>query len=201
MLHHFYLDPLHSEIRFPNLFSDFEGLKLNSYEYGNAAYTDQFDAAFDMLLNNGRYGSASRERLNAYRQMMRVDAYNNASQGERDARSGFMPLIITAETPVSFDEDAEVRTGGTLAIALMLPSPEGWQVMMTVAHPVRKRGIGAMMLSTIGGATNALVYSWVNRANSDAMCFLADHGWAPTGVDNNGNSRWTMSAGSNRHTW
>lgn len=155
----------------------------NSAAAGATSYTPQYAIhlrrAFEFFrgCSDGRYTSSSLMRLH--------DAVDDADNG---------PIIATAGMPLGYDEETEVKTGGTLG--MLVADPEG-RTMLAVAPNFRRQGIATALIAaielaetTLGNTLTSERYFWVGNRNIVAQRFLLASGRFPTAMSGTGALRF-----------
>lgn len=95
--------------------------------------------------------------------------------------------VFSAATPVTYDEDTEVKQGGTLATAVCLPSSDGMSVRVVLAttHNARRQGLASTLLDRIH-ARYVNPYFYVGNANIAGQQFLLSKGLMPQRMNASG---------------
>lgn len=145
----------------PDIRPTFTGLApiaLEPFEYPALAAAIRQAFAFFRRHGDRRYSAASLMRLLAHAD--RIDA------GEHND----LPSVVTCEVPYSYDEDTEVKSGGVLGIAVLLPDE---RVMVAVHSERRQKRVGTSLIDFVRNYFTSYPVVWVHRANFTGAAFLA----------------------------
>lgn len=152
----------------------FTGYGVGAIEHNEyPALAGAIRQAFAFFRRHGdrRYSAASLMRLLAFAD--RID------QGHVDD----IPCIVTCEVPFSYDEDTEVKSGGIVGIAILLPDN---RMMLAVHSERRRKRVGTALLRFVGNYFTSYPVVWAHRANTTAAGFLASQGLMPWAVNTAG---------------
>lgn len=101
------------------------------------------------------------------------------------------PVIITAGSEPSYDEETEEKRGGLVGMTVCWPDDEG-RTILAVSRTNRRKLIGGTMLRMMGECSEGL-HLWVGRHNTTAQRFLLSHGYFPTSVSAGGGLRYATT--------
>lgn len=87
-----------------------------------------------------------------------------------------LPSIVTAEVPFAYDEETEVKSGGVLGIAVVLPDG---RVMLAVHADKRRTKLGKALLSFVTSYFHSYPQVWVHRGNTIGAQFCLSMGYMP----------------------
>lgn len=149
---------------------------------GQPGSAQAFAAAFQFLRthSDGRYSD---------RTLMTVGRWETrAAEVERGTFTPeTLPDIYTASTTVTYDEDTEVKQGGTLATAVCLPTGDGSTVRTVVATTpsARRQGLASRLVERIHMRW-VNPHFWVGNGNRDGQRFLLSCGLLPQRMNGSG---------------
>lgn len=143
------------------------------YEYGELA--GELRRAFAFLRKHGdrRYSASS---------LMKLLTYADRLDGG-DVQPNDCPKVIVAEVPFGFDEETEVKSGGPIAIAVVLPDS---RMMLAVHGEKRRIRLGKCMYSYANYALNVRPTVWIHQDNTDAQKFALALGMKPWRMNDSG---------------
>lgn len=140
-------------------------------EFADVARAVRQAFAFFRRHGDRRYSAASLMRLLAFAD--RID------QGHVED----IPCIVTCEVPFSYDEDTEVKSGGIVGIAILLPDN---RMMLAVHSERRRKRVGTALLRFVGDYFTSYPVVWAHRANTTAAGFLASQELMPWAINTAG---------------
>lgn len=122
--------------------------------------------AFAFLRRHGdrRYSASSLMRLLTF-----ADRLDGAAASGEQVSDVDRPKVIVAEVPFSFDEETEVKSGGVLAIAVVLPDG---RMMLAVHEGKRRIKLGTAIYGFITNYVYPYPVAWVHQANTQGQMFL-----------------------------
>lgn len=146
-------------------------LNMDSSEF--TALSAAIRQAFAFFRRHGdrRYSAASLMRL--------MDFADRIDAGEREN----LPSLVTCEVPFTYDEDTEVKSGGIIGIAVMLPDN---RTMIAVHTQRRKARVGTSLIRFVRDYFTSYPVVWAHRANTQGAAFLAACGLMPWAVNTSG---------------
>lgn len=124
---------------------------------------------------NGRYSPGTLVAISR--------SWDALCSGETDA----LPHIVTAESPFTYDNLTEVKTGGVLG--MMITWPE--KAILAVSRDTRRTGIGTSMFNEML-YQQATLNAWVGRENTVGHHFCLSRGMFPTAMNGQGAVRYTI---------
>lgn len=155
-----------------------DGLNLSRTFAGESGSPQAFQAAFDFLQRNanGRYSDRS---------LMAISRWGFYSSemldGERRSPSP-TPCVFSLSREVTYDEDTEVKTGGTVAMAVTLPGGEsGSKLIIATAPDARRRGYASRLLTA--AQVIPYLHAWVGQMNIVGQQFLLATGMHPIAMN------------------
>lgn len=165
----------------PAMSGSFEdgGLTFRRNYAGDQGSAQAFAAAFDFLQRNadGRY--TDRTLMAISRWGFRCDeALREGRRIESPA-----PWVFSIHKEVSYDEDTEVKSGGTMALAVTIPAEWGNRLVMAVHPDVRRQGYGRRLLSQACDYVSG-IHAYVGNANLVGQQFLLTVGMMPVSMTN-----------------
>lgn len=147
---------------------------------GDHGSPQAFAAAFQFLRSHsdGRYSD---------RTLMTVGRWEARSYSILDGRPApdRVPAVLTLSTEVSYDEETEVKRGGTLACAVTLPSDGGFRSVLSVASTARRQGYGTELLRRLTSMYLNPMF-WVGNGNREGQSFLLSCGLHPQRMNGSG---------------
>lgn len=151
---------------------------------GDNNYRSALEQAFPFFrrFSQGRYSSQSLMRL--ARAVDEYDGYGSSA--------GNLPLFLIASTPFSYDEETEVKSGGTLAMLAYWPSQDG-RTMLAIAPPHRGKRLGTSMVACLRDYINSEVTLWVGRTNTLGHRLALTSGLFPTAISPSGAVRYATA--------
>lgn len=151
-----------------------ENLEVAYYDHSTPGYAQHLRGAFQFIRRN----SANRYSNNS---LMRLAT---AADETRDDRK---PVITVATSPMSFDEETEVKSGGTSG--MLVTFPDG-RALLAVAVSQRRQGIATRLFRHNSNWTTITPHFWVHSTNAPAQQFLLSMGLAPTALNGSGAVRY-----------
>ena len=151
-------------------FTGWYGVEVRDHTSLSAGLRQAF--AFFRRHGDRRYSAQSLIRLLAFAD--RLDA------GVDPSELNALPAIVVAETPFSYDEDTEVKSGGVLGMAVMLP---GGRTMIAAHSEYRQHRIGTALLQFMRTYYNEYLIVWVHRQNLAGASFLLSQGLMPWSIN------------------
>lgn len=106
--------------------------------------------------------------------------------------SSLLPVLTVASRPLSYDEDTEVKSGGT--VGMMVTWPDG-KALFAVTAGSRRQGIGRRIFSHNSNWSGVTPYFWLSSTNFPAQQFLLAMQLTPTALNGNGAVRYGYSGG------
>lgn len=100
------------------------------------------------------------------------------------------PIVVKAYVPFEYDEDTEVKKGGTLAMGVLFPNENG-RVMLAVAEPARRQHLGRTVMQALRDH-DYHAKAWVHRENTTAQMFLLSVGFMPVTFNSQGAIQYAM---------
>lgn len=163
-----------------------DGLHITHLMAGQPGSPQAFQSAFDFLQRNaeGRYSDRS---------LMSVGRWSFRSTellSQEDRPEVFpspRPFVFSINREVSYDEETEVKLGGTAAVAVTLPAEWGSKLVMAVHPDMRRTGQGRRLLNYAADYISGL-HAWVGNSNVVGQQFLLALGLIPVSM----NSRRSM---------
>lgn len=156
-----------------------DGLHLTRTMAGESGSPQAFASAFDFLQRHaqGRYSD---------RTLMSVSRWSFTSaemvEGRRQSPDRIAASVHSIGKEVTYDEETEVKHGGTVAMAVCLPSEYGAKVVIATAPDCRRQGYGRRILQRIQ-STVPYAHAWVGNTNIAGMQFLLDAGMRPLSMN------------------
>lgn len=98
--------------------------------------------------------------------------------------------LLTVEQPYSFDEDTEVKVGGTAGVMVQMNNGSG-RAMMAVAQGYRRKGVARTLLAIHQSALGPASF-WVAPNNAEAQHFLLSQGLQVVQMNSRGALRYTQ---------
>lgn len=157
-----------------------DGLTLYRTYAGEAGSPAAFMAAFDFFQRhaNGRYSDRTLMALSRWSQFS-----TELVEGRpRRTGEGIIPAVFSLAKEVTYDEDTEVKSGGTVGMAVTLPAEVGAKLVLAVAPDMRRNGYGRALLEEAGGTVHHL-HTWVSSMNRAAMQFLLSASMRPIAMN------------------
>lgn len=106
---------------------------------------------------------------------------------------GTMPLLVVADTPITYDEETEVKQGGMLGIVVCWPND---RTVIAVHARRRREGLGmALMDRLIYNIGRESVVLWAARDNRVGHHFALDLGLFPSAMNLSGAIRYDCTVG------
>lgn len=150
-----------------------------------AVLRDAFN--FISRCDNGRYSSRSKMKI----QNAAIRA--EAEQSPYDLDLDYYPIVMTLSKTPSFDEDTEVKTGGTAGVAVVWASDNG-RFLLATAPLCREKGVAATLLDEIQRHVPQAM-TWVGQTNSEAQRVLLRRGFVPSALNSSGAVCYTLHGG------
>jgi GNAT superfamily N-acetyltransferase len=130
--------------------------------------------------HSGRY--SDRTMMTVRRWADRVENTNYADR-IRDENNVYLPVVICAESPYSYDNDTEIKRGGIHGMLIALPNDEGtYRGILSVSEHSRRQGIGTALM-TAAQNFGPRLSMYANRTNLVAMRLAASTGYSPVQVN------------------
>lgn len=154
-----------------------DGLALTHTYAGERGSPQAFQAAFDFLQRNanGRYSD---------RTLMAISRWSFVSaelvEGTRQL-DGPAPAVVSLSREVTYDEETEVKTGGTAALAVTLPSGEGSKLIIATAPEARRNGYGSLLVREL--RYFPFIHAWVGATNTVGQQFLLANAMHPLAMN------------------
>lgn len=142
--------------------------------------------AFLRRHGGGRYSAASLMKL-----LTAADQLDEVLSAGLTVETSTIPMVVTATVPFAYDEDTEVKSGGMVSAAVVLPDG---RLMMAVNSNIRRAKLG---LSTFRFVTNFLHPTpvvWIHQANQEGASFALALGLQPREVNSRGAVAWSSVA-------
>lgn len=100
-----------------------------------------------------------------------------------------MPTLVIMEDEPGYDEETEVKTGGIIGVALIIPSLDEspCKVLMAVKEARRREGVGTKLMAgfrQVMPTYNTVTY--VSATNTTGLLFAIDAGFLPAELTPNG---------------
>lgn len=149
-------------------------------DYSEAAGLLRQAFTFFRTHSDRRYSAASLMKLHDY-----ADSLDRVVQegGRRAFRPEDAPSIVMVETPFTYDEDTEVKSGGVLGCGVLLPDNR----LMVCVHGERRRGmIGHSIISFARHHFGTYPCLWIHRANTSGQQFALAVGMSPWTINPSG---------------
>lgn len=167
-------------------------VNINHLQPSSTGYGQHLRASFQFFRRHAqnRYSASTLMRLaNAAGEFD-----DRTRQGTEDSprTSSLLPVLTVASRPLSYDEDTEIKNGGT--VGMMVTWPDG-KALFAVVSGSRRQGIGRRIFAHNSRYANVNPYFWVNTSNVPAQQFLLAMGLTPTGLNGNGAVRYGYSGG------
>lgn len=150
--------------------------------------SNELRQAFSFLRRhgNGRYSAGSLMKL-----LTAADRLDEATAGGFNVLASDVPMVATATVPYEYDEETEVKKGGTLACAIVLPDG---RMMMAVNTNARRQKLGLALFHFVTGTGyvhgNPVV--WIHQGNRDSAHFALAAGMQPREVNSRGAVAWSV---------
>jgi hypothetical protein len=141
-------------------------------------YVAQMRRGFEFLRThaNGRY--SDRTLMSIMRAADRV---------QDDMAMAYEPVILTLSEPFSFDEETEVKRGGTAATAVVIPvGDEGTRTCIAVAQNVRRRRYGTLLAKAVVDLVDRHTSFWTGNRAREALLFGLNLGLVPESMNTSG---------------
>jgi GNAT superfamily N-acetyltransferase len=91
--------------------------------------------------------------------------------------------MFSISREVGYDEDTEVKSGGTIALAVTLPNEQGTnKLVMAVSRDARREGYGRRLLERVSDYAHG-VHAWVGNRNVCGQQFLLNVGMFPVSMN------------------
>ena len=158
---------------------DADGVIVRAVLAGNQSSPQAFAAAFDFLQRNadGRY--TDRTLMAISRWGFRCDEALRRERRLEDPR----PWVLSVHREVTYDEDTEVKSGGTMACAVTIPAEYGNRLVMAVHPDARRQGFGRRLLNEACDYVAGL-HAYVGSGNRVGQQFLLSAGMMPMSMSN-----------------
>lgn len=101
-----------------------------------------------------------------------------------------MPWLVLVESPSSYDEETEVKTGGISAMAVCWKHNDGKTVLAT-HRSLRRKKLGTLVARGVQNAVTNDPSYWVAGHNAPGQQFLLSMGLQPTSLNNSGAVRYS----------
>lgn len=112
-----------------------------------------------------------------------ADYMDRVVAGAEPFRSEACPSIVVAETPYTYDEETEVKSGGVLGYTLLLPDN---RLMLAVHGSKRRAKIGTALLRFVTTYIATTPEVWVHRNNRTGAHFLLSLEMSPWTINSAG---------------
>lgn len=158
-----------------------DGVTLRRSLAGEPGSPQALHAAFDFLQRNaeGRYSD---------RTLMAISRWSGRAEsivsGGVDS-DGPLPWVFSLSKEVAYDEDTEVKSGGTVALAVTLPAEWGAKLVMAVHPDGRRQGYGTRLMYHVKDYVSG-VHAWVGNTNIVGQQFLLSIGMSPSSMNGRG---------------
>lgn len=138
-----------------------------------------FAAAFDFLRvsADGRY--SDRTLMTISRLVNRCEDILNGLEPERLGNSA---SVLSLTSAVHYDEDTEVKRGGTQSMAVVLPAQWGSRLVLATTPDARRRG-HAERLVREASQFHADLHTWVGHRNVNGQMFLLSLDMRPVAMN------------------
>lgn len=158
--------------------------EVGFYEHGNERYGALMRQAFSFIRQHGdgRYSSATTMRI--------LSAAEQVEQSAAGARMDHLPTLMTVESPMSYDEETEVKSGGLSALAVCWPHNDG-KTVVAVHRAHRRKKHGTLVVRALQDTGVGPLAFWVAASNATAQHFLLDLGFMPTSLNGSGAVRYS----------
>lgn len=169
-----------------------EALELLHLTPSDTGYGTHLRASFQFFRRHAqnRYSASTLMRLaNAAGEF---DDRTRQGTEQSPRTSTLLPVITVAHKPTSYDEDTEVKSGGT--VGMMITWPDG-KALFAVTGGARRQGIGRRIFIRNSNYSMVQPYFWVGTTNIPAQQFLLSMGLTVTGLNGNGAVRYGTSGG------
>jgi GNAT superfamily N-acetyltransferase len=113
-----------------------------------------------------------------------------AFRGDGERLATVSPLLVVAETPFSYDEVSEVKSGGVMGMGVI--DPRTRRMMIAVHKDARRQGIGSQIyVQARRNLANGIVM-WAGRRNTIGQHFCLSVGLFATALNSQGAIRFSM---------
>lgn len=175
------LQPLRMARRVPasNDNPPMENLTVSILQRDDAKYAQALRAAPEFFRRQAEWRYSDTTIMNLSRTW---DLFNeNQSAPE-------LPIIFIAEVPFSYDEETEVKRGGTVGMLVIFADKS----LLAVARTARRRGVANTIWDQADyyGFLNRMAF-WIGRQNTVGHVFCLTHGLFPTAMNGQGAVRYS----------
>lgn len=156
---------------------------ITTWDYNTPQYGQHITAAFRFFRNNhsGKYTDTTLMRLD------RAAAVYNARTGyDQSYLQEHLPLLATAVLPFEYDEETEVKKGGTVGMMATWKD----KAILAVGVGYRRMNVGRTMFTSTINSTGVYPAMWVARTNHEGQHFLLSQGLSPSAMNGNGAIRF-----------
>lgn len=158
------------------------------FETGHERYGTLMRQAFNFIRLHAdrRYSDTTLMRL--------VRAAEGAERNPVGTRLDNMPALVAVESPTSYDEETEVKTGGITALAVNWPHNDG-KTVLAVHRSFRRQKYGTLVARALIETVCGAPAYWVSARNAPGQQFLLSMGLMPTSMNGAGAVCYSYSAG------
>ena len=132
-----------------------------------------------------RYSASVLMSLLTHAEAIEADAERGVlpDSSEDDAAHRY-PAVMTLGTPFEYDEETEVKSGGLVGVAVLLPDN---RVLFAVLPDQRRKGVGREMTRLLAGRYDYFNLNWwIHQENRDGQQFALAVGLMPYQVNRHG---------------
>lgn len=146
---------------------------------GDYGSPQAFTSAFEFLQRHGesRYSDRTLMSINRLAASSAAILDGSAPYADRPAR------VFICGSEVTYDEETEVKRGGTLAVAVCLPVEQGFKVVMATAPEARRQRLATSLMDMVRRGTRGST-CWVGQNNIEGQQFLLSVGMFPLAMNN-----------------
>lgn len=161
-------------------------LRVSAHTFNNPSYGNHLSKAFTFFRRHadGKYTDRTMMSLVNYADMF------NAYRGDTERLAATTPLLVVAESPFSYDEVSEVKTGGVMGMAVI--DPRTRRTMIAVHGNARREGIGSQLYTTARRNFPNGIVLWAGRKNAIGQHFALSVGLVATALNSQGAIRFSM---------
>ncbi len=150
------------------------------YPDDGAQYVGRLREAFAFLRRHGDRRYSARSLMNL---LSTADTVEALTESGRVLDTRALPVVLVAETPFTYDEETEVKSGGIAAVAVKYPDGK----TMVGVHQTRRRArVGMACVRMLGDYLPGPVVLWVHNTNTVGQQFCLSLGLTPRSMNPSG---------------
>lgn len=154
---------------------DYTCLALSIHD-NEAKYITTLRTAFDFFRRNAEGKYSDNTLMNLTR------AYDSIQYG---GDRSHLPFIALAEAPYEYDEETEVKRGGTLGMMVVWPD----KAILAVNRGGRRKGIGGTLFNRVRYTVGDFSM-WIGKTNQTGHMFCLSQGMFPSAMNGQGAVRY-----------